>query len=192
VIEALCRAAQTPPLTQRTHWCSPVAPAASCRSSCAKGLLGAAIRGGWEKVLRMGNVPTALKSIAAGKLASSRYHHSSTPGSWPDLPVGPDRRVDACIGPTARPLRIAVADSPIEAASPDPQQPSVSMDSCLVSSFCADCESELGDGGCCGFLVRPRCSMCLRMYSCSSATDGQRGFGRSFERSVPVHPSPLA
>ena len=28
VLEALCRAAQTPPPTQRTHWCSPAAPAA--------------------------------------------------------------------------------------------------------------------------------------------------------------------
>ena len=41
----------------------------------------------------------------------------------PDLAVGLGRRDDAGIGHTARPLPIAVADSPIEAASPDPQQP---------------------------------------------------------------------
>jgi hypothetical protein len=33
------------------------------------------------------------------------------------------KRDDAGIGHTARPLPIAVADLPIEAASPDPQQP---------------------------------------------------------------------
>ena len=48
---------------------------------------------------------------------------SSTPGQLPDLAVGLGRRDDAGIGHTARPLPIAVADSPIEAASPDPQQP---------------------------------------------------------------------
>ncbi len=45
------------------------------------------------------------------------------PGQLPDLAVGLGRRDDAGIGHTARPLPIAVADSPIEAASPDPQQP---------------------------------------------------------------------
>ena len=49
--------------------------------------------------------------------------HSSTPGQLPDLAVGLGRRDDAGIGHTARPLPIAVADSPIEAASPDAQQP---------------------------------------------------------------------
>ena len=52
-------------------------------------------------------------------------HHSSTPGHWqlPDRPVGLGRRADAGFGRTARPLPIAVADSPIEAATPDPQHP---------------------------------------------------------------------
>ena len=45
------------------------------------------------------------------------------PGQLPDRPVGPGRRADTSIGHTARPLPIAVADSPIEAASPDRQQP---------------------------------------------------------------------
>ena len=44
--------------------------------------------------------------------------------SWaPDRPVGLGRRVDDGIGRTARPLPIAVSDSPIEAATPDPQHP---------------------------------------------------------------------
>jgi hypothetical protein len=49
-------------------------------------------------------------------------HHSSTPGQLPDSdrPVGLGRRADAGIGRTALPLPIAVADSPIEAATPDP------------------------------------------------------------------------
>ena len=47
----------------------------------------------------------------------------STPGQLPDRPVGPGRRADAGIGHTARPLPNADADSPIEAASPDRQQP---------------------------------------------------------------------
>ena len=45
------------------------------------------------------------------------------PRQLPDLAVGLGRRDDAGIGHTTRPLPIAVADSPIEAASPDPQQP---------------------------------------------------------------------
>jgi hypothetical protein len=49
--------------------------------------------------------------------------HSSTSGQLPDRPVGLGRRADAGIGRTARPLAIAVADSPIEAAIPDPQHP---------------------------------------------------------------------
>ena len=53
----------------------------------------------------------------------SKLHHSSTPGQLPDRPVGLGRRADTRIGPTARPRPIAVADSPIEAATPDPQHP---------------------------------------------------------------------
>ncbi len=56
-------------------------------------------------------------------LDSELYPGNSTPGQLPDLAVGLGRRDDAGIGHTARPLPIAVADSPIEAASPDPQQP---------------------------------------------------------------------
>ncbi len=49
---------------------------------------------------------------------------TSTPGGQlPDLAVGLGRRDDAGIGHPARPLPIAVADSPIEADSPDAQQP---------------------------------------------------------------------
>jgi len=55
---------------------------------------------------------------------------SSTPGQLPDLAVGLGRRDDAGIGHTARPLPIAVADSPIEAASPDPQQPMCFLEEC--------------------------------------------------------------
>ena len=50
-------------------------------------------------------------------------HHSSTPGQLPDRPVGLGRRADTGIGPTARPRPIAVADSPIEAAAPNPRYP---------------------------------------------------------------------
>ena len=57
-------------------------------------------------------------------------HHSSTPGQLPDRPVGLGRRADAGIGRTARPLPIAVADSPVEAATPDPQHP---MSRCYLS-----------------------------------------------------------
>ena len=45
------------------------------------------------------------------------------PGQLPDRPVGLGRRADAGFRRTARPLPIAVADSPIEAATPDPQHP---------------------------------------------------------------------
>ncbi len=61
-------------------------------------------------------------------------HHSSTPGHWqlPDRhgPVGLGRRADAGFGRTARPLLIAVADSPIEAATPDPQRPMCYLSRC--------------------------------------------------------------
>jgi hypothetical protein len=59
-------------------------------------------------------------------------HHSSTPGHWqlPDRPVGLGRRADAGFGRTARPLPIAVADSPIEAATPDPQHPMCYLSRC--------------------------------------------------------------
>jgi hypothetical protein len=58
--------------------------------------------------------------------------HSSTPlaGQLPDRPVGPGRRDEDGIRPTARPRPIAVADSPIEAATPDPQHP---MSPCYLS-----------------------------------------------------------
>ena len=58
-------------------------------------------------------------------LHSSGYQLGTKGGTNPvpeaelDLPVG----LDAGIGPTARPRPIAVADSPIEAATPDPQHP---------------------------------------------------------------------
>ncbi len=51
-------------------------------------------------------------------------------GQLQDRPVGLGRRADAGIGRTARPLSIAVADSPIEAATPDPQHP---MSRCYLS-----------------------------------------------------------
>ena len=64
---------------------------------------------------------TCHGAIASG---SKLYQlESSTPGQLPDRPVGLGRRADAGIGPTARPRPIAVADSPIEAATPDSQHP---------------------------------------------------------------------
>ncbi len=58
-----------------------------------------------------------------GGLTVLTSHHSSTPGQLLDRPVGLGRRADAGTGRTARPLPIAVADVPIEAATPDPQHP---------------------------------------------------------------------
>jgi hypothetical protein len=58
--------------------------------------------------------PSAAEWVTAARRAADQL---------PDLAVGLGRRDDAGIGHTARPLPIAVADSPIEAASPDQQQP---------------------------------------------------------------------
>ena len=59
--------------------------------------------------------------IVASETKNPSYHSTrSTPGQLPDRPDGPGRRDDTSIGHTARPRPIAVADSPIEAATPDP------------------------------------------------------------------------
>ncbi len=69
--------------------------------------------------------PREYKKDIAHRLMSPRSESvdDSMCDELPDLAVGLGRLVDAGIGHTARPLPIAVADSPIEAASPDPQQP---------------------------------------------------------------------
>ena len=65
-----------------------------------------------------------------GGLRVTSHHSPSTPGQLPDRPVGLGRRADAGFGRTARPLPIAVADSPIEAATPDPQHPMCYLSRC--------------------------------------------------------------
>ena len=76
--------------------------------------------------IRPSKRPLPIHSTQCGFINASRlYYHrdSSTPGQLPDRPVGLGRRAVTGIGPTARPRPIAVADSPIEAATPDPQHP---------------------------------------------------------------------
>jgi hypothetical protein len=69
-------------------------------------------------------------SSHGGLRVTSHHWHSSTPGQLPDRPVGLGRRADAGFRRTARPLPITVADSPIEAATPDPQHPMCYLSRC--------------------------------------------------------------
>jgi hypothetical protein len=107
-------------------------PQASCRtvpSAQADGPMPASgprhVRGPLPSPIRPSKRPLPIHSGTRTVLPLLVWwpHHSSTPGQLPDRPVGPGRRADAGIGPTARPRPIAVADSPIEAATPDPQHP---------------------------------------------------------------------
>ena len=108
-------------------------PQASCRtvpSAWADGQIPASgashVRCPLPSPIRPSKRPLPIHSTQCGFINASRlYYHrdSSTPGQLPDRPVGLGRRADTGIGPTARPRPIAVADSPIEAATPDSQHP---------------------------------------------------------------------